>query len=59
VFDGLFECDLDTRPISSLAESWDVNGESTSVTFHLRQGVMWHDGKPFTSDEFASRCLSS
>ncbi len=32
-----------------LAESWTVNGDGTQLTFKLRQGVVWHDGKPFTS----------
>ncbi len=51
VFDGLLEYDMDMRPIPSLAESWDISGDGTSITFHLRQGVTWHDGKPFTSDD--------
>src|SRR5207237_197829 len=32
-----------------LAESWAWNEEGTALTFKLRQGVKWHDGKPFTS----------
>ena len=32
-----------------LAESWKWNEEYTRVTFQLRQGVKWHDGKPFTA----------
>lgn len=35
--------------VPELAESWAwVNGNKT-LTFKLRQGVKWHDGKPFTS----------
>ncbi|MBI4081505.1 MAG: ABC transporter substrate-binding protein [Candidatus Lambdaproteobacteria bacterium] len=32
-----------------LAESWSWNPDKTALTFKLRQGVAWHDGKPFTS----------
>jgi peptide/nickel transport system substrate-binding protein len=32
-----------------LAESWSWNPDSTRLSFKLRQGVKWHDGKPFTS----------
>src|SRR5262249_31585768 len=32
-----------------LAESWAWNLDFTRLTFKLRQGVKWHDGKPFTS----------
>ncbi|MGZ9718914.1 ABC transporter substrate-binding protein [Rhizobium miluonense] len=30
-----------------LAESWDINGDNTVYTFHLRQGVTFSDGTPF------------
>src|SRR5262249_53642905 len=32
-----------------LATSWSWNEEGTELTFTLRQGVKWHDGKPFTA----------
>ncbi len=32
-----------------LATGWTWNEDGTAVTFPLRQGVKWHDGKPFTS----------
>jgi peptide/nickel transport system substrate-binding protein len=32
-----------------LATEWSWNAENTVVTFKLREGVKWHDGKPFTS----------
>ncbi len=39
---------LDTI-VPDLAESWSWNDDGTELTFKLRQGVQWHDGKPFTS----------
>jgi len=35
--------------VPDLAESWSYNADKTQLTFKLRQGVKWHDGKPFTS----------
>jgi peptide/nickel transport system substrate-binding protein len=32
-----------------LAESWSWNPDYTRLSFKLRQGVKWHDGKPFTA----------
>jgi peptide/nickel transport system substrate-binding protein len=32
-----------------LAESWAWNADHTRLSFKLRQGVKWHDGKPFTA----------
>lgn len=35
--------------IPDLAKSWEVSPDGRTVTFHLREGVRWHDGKPFSS----------
>jgi peptide/nickel transport system substrate-binding protein len=32
-----------------LAESWAWEEDKTALVFHLRAGVKWHDGKPFTA----------
>ena len=39
----------DYEPIPELAERWEVSPDRLTTTFHLRKGVKWHDGKPFTS----------
>jgi len=35
--------------VPDLATSWGWNEEGTELTLPLRQGVKWHDGKPFTA----------
>jgi peptide/nickel transport system substrate-binding protein len=35
--------------VPDLATGWSWNEEGTELTLPLRQGVKWHDGKPFTA----------
>src|SRR5438128_7735404 len=35
--------------IPELAETWEVSDGGQTLTFHLHQGVKWHDGAPFSS----------
>ena len=37
--------------VPDLATGWSWNEEGTALTLPLRQGVMWHDGKPFTAKD--------
>ena len=37
--------------VPDLAESWAWDESKTKLTFKLRQGVKWHDGKPFTAKD--------
>jgi peptide/nickel transport system substrate-binding protein len=32
-------------------ENGDLSPDGTTVTWHLKQGVAWHDGSPFTADD--------
>lgn len=53
VVEGLFTFDYDLNPLPLLATDWAVSGDGLRYTFKLREGVKWHDGKPFTSDDVA------
>jgi len=37
--------------VPDLAESWSWDAGRTKLTFKLREGVKWHDGKPFTAKD--------
>jgi peptide/nickel transport system substrate-binding protein len=41
---------LDTI-VPDLATEWSWNKDKTQLTFKLRKGVKWHDGKPFTAKD--------
>ena len=49
VFDGLTRFTPDARVEPALAERWNVSADGLTYTFHLRRGVTFHDGTPFTS----------
>ncbi|MCB0185517.1 MAG: hypothetical protein KDE31_14715, partial [Caldilineaceae bacterium] len=35
--------------VPDLAQSWEISEDGLTYTFHLREGVTFHDGEPFTS----------
>jgi len=37
--------------VGDLAERWETNSDGTEITFYLHQGIKWHDGVAFTSDD--------
>ena len=46
---GLLNYDRDLKPIPELAESWEISPDGRAITFKLRRGVKFHDGRDFTS----------
>ncbi len=58
MFDGLVTYDFDMKPHPQLATSWEISADGLTMTFHLRDGVRWHDGKPFTSSDVAWSLLN-
>jgi peptide/nickel transport system substrate-binding protein len=57
VYEPLADFDPDGDVVPKLAEvipSFDNGGlsrDGTAVTWHLKRGVVWHDGKPLTADD--------
>jgi peptide/nickel transport system substrate-binding protein len=49
IFDGLMRYDSTETLIPGLAETFEISTDGLTYTFHLRQGVTFHDGSPFTS----------
>lgn len=49
IYEGLLRYNAKLEPQPGLAESWTVSGEGKVYTFKLKQGVTWHDGKPFSA----------
>jgi peptide/nickel transport system substrate-binding protein len=50
VMEGLIKRDKDLKIVPGLAERWEVLSP-THWRFHLRRGVTFHDGSPFTADD--------
>ena len=51
VFDCLTEVAADGSLKGELAESWEASADAKTWTFNLRQGVTFHNGKPFSADD--------
>jgi peptide/nickel transport system substrate-binding protein len=57
VYNNLIEFDP-KKPLNSidtiipdLADKWSWDDSNTKLTFDLKEGVKWHDGKPFTAED--------
>lgn len=51
IFNGLTAHDGENQVIPSLAKDWTFDEETCTYTFHLEEGVKWHDGEPFTAED--------
>ncbi|MEA3543976.1 MAG: ABC transporter substrate-binding protein, partial [Thermodesulfobacteriota bacterium] len=49
IYNGLVRYDKNLEIEGELAESWEISADNLTITFHLRKGVTWHDGEPFTA----------
>ena len=51
IFNGLTAHDGDNQVVPCLAKSWDYDETTYTYTFHLEEGVKWHDGEDFTAED--------
>lgn len=54
IYEGLTALDKDLNIIPGLAQSWTASADGKTVTFKLRPGVTFHDGKPMEAEDAAS-----
>ena len=51
IADSLVTFDHDGNIVPLLAKDWDICAEGLTYTFYLREDVLFHSGKPMTSDD--------
>lgn len=51
IFEGLTRIGEKGEVLPALAERWDVSDDGKEYTFHLRQGVTFHDGTDFDAED--------
>src|SRR5438876_11891887 len=51
VYEGLIARDKDLKIVPALAESWETMEDPTHWRFHLRKGIKFQNGDPFTADD--------
>ncbi len=51
VFEGLTRFASDGSIVPGLARSWDISEDGLEYTFHLAEGVKFHDGSDFTAED--------
>ncbi|MFZ5782679.1 MAG: ABC transporter substrate-binding protein [Pseudomonadota bacterium] len=53
VYDMLVFPTPDNKVVPWIAKSWDISDDRKTYTFHLRDDVLFHDGKPVQADDVA------
>jgi peptide/nickel transport system substrate-binding protein len=49
IFNSLIKYDENLNYAPDLAESWEISNNQKTITFKLKKGLQWADGKPLTS----------
>ena len=51
MYNKLLTLDYNNNPVPELAHKWEVSADGKRITFHLRKGVLFHDGYEMTSED--------
>ena len=51
VYSSLFKQSSEGYPVGDLVESWGVSVDGLEYNFKLREGILWHDGEPLTTND--------
>ena len=49
IFNSLLKYDENLNYVPDLAESWEISNNQKTISFKLKKGLRWADGKPLTS----------
>lgn len=49
IFEGLTRLDSNQKALPVLSDQWTVSDDGLTWNFHMRDGIRWQDGKPFTA----------
>ncbi|MBK8905176.1 MAG: ABC transporter substrate-binding protein [Anaerolineaceae bacterium] len=53
VYDSMYQLELDGTYSLELADSVDVSEDGLTYTYHIRDGITFHDGEPLTAEDVA------
>lgn len=53
VWDSLIDIGADFKPENRLADTFEMNADYSAVHIKLKQGVVFHDGRPLVADDVA------
>ncbi len=51
IFEGLTRFGPDGSVLPALAREWEISDDGLTYTFHLQEGVTFHDGTPFSAED--------
>lgn len=50
-YNRLTQLDSSKQVIPDAAESWDVSEDALTITWHLKEGMKWHDGEALDAED--------